>query len=86
MHLAASWFSELPDDFEYVLHLAVAENGEWDKDLGTNAESVGRCSWRPGTTTSLWALPGSALFDIQVGAVGIAIPVPPGPLQPIPVQ
>lgn len=41
VNLAAGEFSELPDDFEYVLNLAVAKSGDWDKDLGANAESVG---------------------------------------------
>ena len=31
----------LPSDFDYVLNLAVAKSGDWDKDLGANAESVG---------------------------------------------
>lgn len=34
-------FSELPADFDYVLNLAVAKSGRWDKDLAANAESVG---------------------------------------------
>ena len=41
VNLASGEFSELPDDFEYVLNLAVAKSGDWDKDLGANAESVG---------------------------------------------
>ena len=31
----------LPTDFDYVLNLAVAKSGRWDKDLGANAESAG---------------------------------------------
>jgi UDP-glucuronate 4-epimerase len=39
--LAAGDFTGVPDDFDYVLNLAVAKSGHWDKDLGANAESVG---------------------------------------------
>ncbi len=41
VNLAEGDFSGLPDDFEYVLNLAVAKSGNWDKDLAANAESVG---------------------------------------------
>ncbi len=41
VNLAAGDFSGLPSDFDYVLNLAVAKSGHWDKDLGANAESVG---------------------------------------------
>ncbi|MEY8016252.1 NAD-dependent epimerase/dehydratase family protein [Mycobacterium servetii] len=41
VNLAAGESSELPEDFEYVLNLAVAKSGHWDKDLAANAESVG---------------------------------------------
>ncbi len=41
VNLADGDFSGLPDDFEYVLNLAVAKSGNWDKDLAANAESVG---------------------------------------------
>jgi UDP-glucuronate 4-epimerase len=41
VNLAAGDFSGLPNDFEYVLNLAVAKSGNWDKDLAANAESVG---------------------------------------------
>ena len=41
--LAATDFSELPDDFDYVLNLAVAKGGDddWDRDFAANAESIG---------------------------------------------
>jgi nucleoside-diphosphate-sugar epimerase len=39
--LAAGDFTSLPNDFDYVLNLAVAKSGDWDKDMATNAESVG---------------------------------------------
>ena len=41
VNLAAGEFAGLPADFDYVLNLAVAKSGDWDKDLGANAESVG---------------------------------------------
>src|ERR1700751_4282158 len=39
--LAAGDFAGIPTDFDYVLNLAVAKGGNWDKDLAANAESVG---------------------------------------------
>ncbi|SOX54275.1 NAD(P)-dependent oxidoreductase [Mycobacterium ahvazicum] len=41
VNLAAGDFAGLPDDFDYVLNLAVAKSGHWDTDLAANAESVG---------------------------------------------
>jgi UDP-glucuronate 4-epimerase len=41
VNLAAGDFTGLPDDFDYVINLAVAKSGHWDKDLTANAESVG---------------------------------------------
>jgi UDP-glucuronate 4-epimerase len=41
VNLAAGDFIGLPTDFDYVLNLAVAKSGNWEKDLGANAESVG---------------------------------------------
>jgi nucleoside-diphosphate-sugar epimerase len=41
VNLAAGDFTGLPTDFDYVLNLAVAKSGNWDKDLRANAESVG---------------------------------------------
>lgn len=41
VNLAAGDFAGLPDDFDYVLNLAVAKSGNWEKDLAANAESVG---------------------------------------------
>lgn len=41
VNLAAGDFSAIPADFDYVLNLAVAKSGKWDKDLGANADSVG---------------------------------------------
>jgi UDP-glucuronate 4-epimerase len=41
VNIAAGDFSGVPTDFDYVLNLAVAKSGRWDKDLAANAESVG---------------------------------------------
>ena len=41
VNLAAGDFSAIPSDFDYVVNLAVAKSGNWEKDLGANAESVG---------------------------------------------
>ena len=41
--LATTDFSMIPDDFDYVLNLAVLKgtNDDWDRDLAGNAEAVG---------------------------------------------
>src|SRR5512144_1790359 len=41
VNLAAGDFTALPTDFDYVINLAVAKSGDWTKDLGANADSVG---------------------------------------------
>lgn len=41
VNLTEGDFSGIPSDFDYVINLAVAKSGKWDKDLGANAESVG---------------------------------------------
>ena len=41
VNLASGEFSSIPSDFDYVLNLAVAKSGRWNKDLAANAESVG---------------------------------------------
>lgn len=41
VNLAKGDFTGVPTDFDYVLNLAVAKSGRWDKDLAANAESVG---------------------------------------------
>ena len=41
VNLADGDFTGLPTDFDYVINLAVAKSGRWDKDLAANAESVG---------------------------------------------
>lgn len=41
VNLAAGELTEIPSDVDYVLNLAVAKSGNWDKDLAANAESIG---------------------------------------------
>jgi UDP-glucuronate 4-epimerase len=41
VNLAAGDFTGVPSDFDYVINLAVAKSGKWDKDLAANAESIG---------------------------------------------
>ncbi|MDV3134427.1 NAD(P)-dependent oxidoreductase [Mycobacterium sp. 29Ha] len=41
VNLASGDFTGLPTDFDYVINLAVAKSGRWEKDLAANAESVG---------------------------------------------
>ena len=40
---AKSDFTDLPDDFDYVLNFAVAKGGndDWDRDIAANAEAIG---------------------------------------------
>jgi UDP-glucuronate 4-epimerase len=39
--LVSSDFSELPDDFTYVVDFAVAKTNNWDLDITANAEALG---------------------------------------------
>ena len=61
VNLAAGEFDGLPSDFDYVLNLAVAKSGDWDKDLAANAESVGllmaHCRKRKSVSTLLLGAP-----------------------------
>ncbi len=41
VNMAGGDFAAIPSDFDYVINLAVAKSGRWDKDLAANAESVG---------------------------------------------
>jgi len=41
VNMTAGDFTGLPSDFDYVLNLAVAKSGRWDKDIAANAESAG---------------------------------------------
>jgi UDP-glucuronate 4-epimerase len=39
--LGAGEFTDLPHDFDEVLHFAVAKSGKWERDLAANAEGLG---------------------------------------------
>ena len=41
VNMAAGDFTGLPSDVDYVINMAVAKSGRWDKDLAVNAESAG---------------------------------------------
>lgn len=41
VNLAEGDVTGLPSDFDYVLNLAVAKSGKWDRDLAANADAVG---------------------------------------------
>ncbi len=40
--LASDDLSDIPDDFDYVLHFAVVKSGDFEYDLQANAEGAGR--------------------------------------------
>jgi UDP-glucuronate 4-epimerase len=61
--LAAGDFTGLPSDFDYVLNLAVAKSGNWDKDLGTNAESVGLLMAHCRTAKAFLHCSSAAVYD-----------------------
>jgi UDP-glucuronate 4-epimerase len=61
--LVAGDFSSLPTDFDYVLNLAVARSGRWDKDLAANAESVGLLMQHCRTATAFLHCSSTAVYD-----------------------
>ncbi|MGF6885303.1 UDP-glucuronate 4-epimerase [Nocardia sp. GAS34] len=61
--LAAGDFTALPSDFDYVLNLAVAKSGNWDKDLGANAESVGLLMAHCRTAKAFLHCSSAAVYD-----------------------
>jgi nucleoside-diphosphate-sugar epimerase len=63
VNLAEGDFSELPSDFDYVLNLAVAKSGRWDKDLGANAESVGLLMSHCRTAKAFLHCSSAAVYD-----------------------
>jgi UDP-glucuronate 4-epimerase len=63
VNLAAGDFSGLPNDFEYVLNLAVAKSGNWDKDLAANAESVGLLMAHCRTAKAFLHCSSAAVYD-----------------------
>jgi nucleoside-diphosphate-sugar epimerase len=63
VNLAAGEFGSLPSDFDYVLNLAVAKSGDWDKDLGANAESVGLLMAHCRTAKAFLHCSSAAVYD-----------------------
>lgn len=63
VNLAAGDFTALPSDFDYVLNLAVAKSGRWDKDLGANAESVGLLMAHCRTAKAFLHCSSAAVYD-----------------------
>ncbi|QLL05283.1 NAD-dependent epimerase/dehydratase family protein [Mycobacterium vicinigordonae] len=63
VNLAAGDFSGLPSDFDYVLNLAVAKSGRWDKDLGANADSVGLLMAHCRTAKAFLHCSSAAVYD-----------------------
>ncbi|CDQ43846.1 NAD-dependent epimerase/dehydratase family protein [Mycolicibacterium neoaurum] len=63
VNLAAGDFSRLPSDFDYVLNLAVAKSGRWDKDLAANAESVGLLMAHCADATAFLHCSSAAVYD-----------------------
>jgi UDP-glucuronate 4-epimerase len=63
VNLAAGDFTGLPSDFDYVLNLAVAKSGDWEKDLGANAESVGLLMSHCRTAKAFLHCSSAAVYD-----------------------
>lgn len=63
VNLAAGDFTALPSDFDYVLNLAVAKSGRWDKDLAANAESVGLLMAHCRTAKAFLHCSSAAVYD-----------------------
>ncbi|HEY2448188.1 MAG TPA: NAD(P)-dependent oxidoreductase [Mycobacterium sp.] len=63
INLAAGEFDSLPADFDYVLNLAVAKSGNWEKDLAANAESVGLLMAHCRNATAFLQCSSGAVYD-----------------------
>ena len=63
VNLAAGDFTGIPSDFDYVLNLAVAKSGNWDKDLGANAESIGLLMAHCRNATAFLHCSSAAVYD-----------------------
>jgi len=63
VNLTVGDFSTLPTDFDYVINLAVAKSGRWDKDLGANAESVGLLMAHCGDAKAFLHASSAAVYD-----------------------
>ena len=63
VNLAAGDFAGLPSDFDYVINLAVAKSGRWEKDLAANAESVGLLMAHCADATAFLHCSSAAVYD-----------------------
>lgn len=63
VNMAAGDFDSLPTDFDYVVNLAVAKSGRWDKDLAANAESVGLLMAHCRGTRAFLHVSSAAVYD-----------------------
>jgi UDP-glucuronate 4-epimerase len=63
VNLAAGDFTGIPYDFDYVLNLAVAKSGNWEKDLAANAESVGLLMAHCRNATAFLHCSSGAVYD-----------------------
>ena len=63
VNLAVGDFTAVPSDFDYVINLAVAKSGRWDKDLAANAESVGLLMAHCPDATAFLHCSSAAVYD-----------------------
>ena len=63
VNLASGDFVGIPSDFDYVINLAVAKSGRWEKDLAANAESVGLLMAHCADATAFLHCSSAAVYD-----------------------
>ena len=63
INLAEGDFTGIPSDFDYVINLAVAKSGRWEKDLAANAESVGLLMAHCADATAFLHCSSAAVYD-----------------------
>ena len=63
INLAEGDFTGIPSDFDYVINLAVAKSGKWEKDLAANAESVGLLMAHCADATAFLHCSSAAVYD-----------------------
>lgn len=63
LDLADKDWSELPDQVDYVLNLAVAKSGKWHIDLPVNAESVGRLMMKYKDCSAFLHMSSTAVYE-----------------------
>lgn len=63
--LESSDFSEIPDDFDYVVNFAIARGGDadWDRDLAANGEAVGLLMARCQSATAFLHCSSTAVYQ-----------------------